>query len=92
MDFELGAQDRHHPPIQPPICRPSPRPTSIPLGSLLKTDQTEPKKKAKKRQIGLSLIVGRQGQGPFDWVSLAQKLMITLSLMEFWHIRPQDSK
>ncbi|KAK1566036.1 uncharacterized protein LY79DRAFT_585051 [Colletotrichum navitas] len=34
----------------------------------------------------------RRCQGAFDWVRLAQKIMIPLSLIDFWQISPHGSK
>lgn len=59
------------------------------------TSQTPPAqkvRKVRKRAGGLVEINAREGLGQVDWLDMARKVMVPLSLVDFWQISPEGAK
>lgn len=45
-----------------------------------------------KTRKGLAGIRAREGEGPFDWLELARKIMVPISLVDFWQTSPEGAR
>lgn len=88
------------------LCRPL-RQGAIPITTLINsssegdrrhksptaaTKPVEKGKKAEKQPAIPAEIWARDGEGPYDWLSLAKRLMVPLNLVDLWQISPECAK